>query len=721
MANVAGLNDPNQTVICIPYAGRDDEQEEALLSESLYSPHQSRDLPDGFELRMEVYRAAWQDCLDRVQSIIEALNAPKIQQLAEEVLSASSPSQAVANLPYPEIPTFCLHGPPAYFEDVTREIVDTPNVAGCHLHPSDCSNITAAMKSLVSNFVNSSDTQANSKKRPAASLASYDINTLRAWYNHFDEGTYTQLMVIFHQFEQFDSAVLNDLFYICSLTLPELPFVFILSLSSPPTPSYLHAIYPRDTLALLRVKKTVAPHGWPLAKRILEDTFFSLDFEPNIMIGAPTLEYIVDYFTRYNESIDAILTVLQLTYMKHFDEPLTVLARDSLLGTDSLAEAEQKLSEPASFPFLDSLLTRMSFPSPQPDLSSQPEIRDDWSVMTVASLLTSVDTLRESFQARLRDIKVGYRLLDVVIGVLGEMGHAVGKKGKTDVERNDVEFMCRVIRGRCAKDSKNVGAVVKELSLTEAKELLSSMHKFFQDLPSHLKRKEEKARVKIVSWNSQLQRGKEGREFVALLETIGDWVTTYLDERLKGLEECRLRDIWYTGSSPFPSELINPAPRATIMSALLHPHEYIRSASGNGETSQHQQTPKLWELPDTSILFRRYLEGGKMINVYDWYESFAVVLESQRNEMRRKRQKGRQGDGGDPSTPSPSKNKGKGKAREVDDEVVSEDEGEDGVEWRMQVQARFIRGLHELDYMGFIKHTGRKADHVLKTVFDVLD
>jgi origin recognition complex subunit 3 len=43
--------------------------------------------------------------------------------------------------------------------------------------------------------------------------------------------------------------------------------------------------------------------------------------------------------------------------------------------------------------------------------------------------------------------------------------------------------------------------------------------------------------------------------------------------------------------------------------------------------------------------------------------------------------------------------------------------------WKIEVNARFIRALHELDYLGFIKHTKRKgkADHVLRTLFDVAD
>ncbi len=103
-------------------------------------------------------------------------------------------------------------------------------------------------------------------------------------------------------------------------------------------------------------------------------------------------------------------------------------------------------------------------------------------------------------------------------------------------------------------------------------------------------------------------------------------------------------------------------------------------------------------MPDTSILFQRYLDSGRMINVYDWYETFRGVLEMQREEGRASPRK---------------KGKGKGKAKAKDKE--------DEKKWQLECQARFMRALHELDYMGFLKHTGRKADHVLKTVFEIGD
>jgi origin recognition complex subunit 3 len=78
-----------------------------------------------------------------------------------------------------------------------------------------------------------------------------------------------QLVVLMHDFEQFEPKVVQDLFYICryidtisprrtlttrpSLYIPQLPFIIVLALSSPPEPSYLHGAYPRTTLALLRI------------------------------------------------------------------------------------------------------------------------------------------------------------------------------------------------------------------------------------------------------------------------------------------------------------------------------------------------------------------------------------------------------------------------------------------------------------------------------------
>ena len=127
-----------------------------------------------------------------------------------------------------------------------------------------------------------------------------------------------------------------------------------------------------------------------------------------------------------------------------------------------------------------------------------------------------------------------------------------------------------------------------------------------------------------------------------------------------------------------------------------------------------------WDYPDTSILFRLYMEAGRMVNVYDWYQAFAQVLDVQRREGARQpngSKSPRKGKG-----QANGKSKGKGKAKAEKEVVALEDmPEEEREEWDTEVHARFICALHELDFMGFVKHTGRKADHVVRTVYDIPD
>jgi origin recognition complex subunit 3 len=89
-----------------------------------------------------------------------------------------------------------------------------------------------------------------------------------------------------------------------------------------------------------------------------------------------------------------------------------------------------------------------------------------------------------------------------------------------------------------------------------------------------------------------------------------------------------------------------------------------------------------------------------MINVYDWYESFSQVIESQRSHL---------------APPAD------GRGREGESGGHVDDEKDDEEEWKMHVQARFVRALHTLDFVGLVKHTGRKAEHIIRTVYDVAE
>lgn len=139
----------------------------------------------------------------------------------------------------------------------------------------------------------------------------------------------------------------------------------------------------------------------------------------------------------------------------------------------------------------------------------------------------------------------------------------------------------------------------------------------------------------------------------------------------------------------------------------------IATATATTETKEGHR------LFDTSILFQRYLDGARVINVYDWYVAFKVGLDAQRAERVKGKGKGKEkagevvdGDDGDDGGDDDDDDDG-GEEEEADDD------GEEEEAWQREVQARFWRALHELDYLGFVQHTKRKAEHVVRTVLDV--
>ena len=164
-------------------------------------------------------------------------------------------------------------------------------------------------------------------------------------------------------------------------------------------------------------------------------------------------------------------------------------------------------------------------------------------------------------------------------------------------------------------------------------------------------------------------------------------------------------DTWYTANGPIPIEILNPSVKSSVLAGLLRPYAFTRSQQGPRDLD-------LSSLPDISILFKRYLDSGRLINVYDWFESFKSVLDVQKEERRERKGKG----GGKGKGKKEKKGKRKRNALESEPE-----EEEDEEEWKLQVQARFMRALHELDHLGFLLHTGRKEEHVQRTVFDIDD
>lgn len=131
-----------------------------------------------------------------------------------------------------------------------------------------------------------------------------------------------------------------------------------------------------------------------------------------------------------------------------------------------------------------------------------------------------------------------------------------------------------------------------------------------------------------------------------------------------------LFEVCYYGSSASIRRHLNATPRTSIQAALRHPHQYLQNEklkSADGSVSN--------AAPDICIVYKLHLECGRLINLYDWLQAYATVVSA--------------AEGHDPDSQA------FGKVDEVK-------------------HARFIRAVSELEFLGFIKATKQKTDHVAR-------
>lgn len=88
-------------------------------------------------------------------------------------------------------------------------------------------------------------------------------------------------------------------------------------------------------------------------------------------------------------------------------------------------------------------------------------------------------------------------------------------------------------------------------------------------------------------------------------------------------------------------------------------------------------------LPDTAIAYRLLAEGGRLKNIYDWYNTFCSIRTA--NAVERDEHGNIRG-------------------------LVEIPQAE--------LQARFARACSELEFLGLMKYTNRKTDHVMRLIFE---
>ena len=154
-------------------------------------------------------------------------------------------------------------------------------------------------------------------------------------------------------------------------------------------------------------------------------------------------------------------------------------------------------------------------------------------------------------------------------------------------------------------------------------------------------------------------------KYSKLVNNIEGEIRRFLTVNLVAPKELVLNEIFIFDSKALCRDVLGPSPRKAIERALSTPHDYLDCECCEGEEGLKASHPT------TSILYQLYLESGSMINIADMWAAFQAIISSD--------------------------------APEGDDEAQNE-----------EPLALFYRALAELRYLGMIKGSRKKTDHVAK-------
>uniref|UniRef100_A0AAR2J1U8 Origin recognition complex subunit 3 n=1 Tax=Pygocentrus nattereri TaxID=42514 RepID=A0AAR2J1U8_PYGNA len=131
-----------------------------------------------------------------------------------------------------------------------------------------------------------------------------------------------------------------------------------------------------------------------------------------------------------------------------------------------------------------------------------------------------------------------------------------------------------------------------------------------------------------------------------------------------------LNEVCYYSSSGVLRRHLNATPRTSIQTALSHPFYFLQNENLKTDAGTVSSAA-----PDICIVYKLHLECGRLINLYDWLEAYATVVSA--------------AEGKDPDAED------YGKVDELK-------------------HARFIQSVSELEFLGFVKSTKQKTDHVAR-------
>ncbi|XP_027028389.1 origin recognition complex subunit 3 isoform X1 [Tachysurus fulvidraco] len=495
------------------------------------------------------------------------------------------------------------------------------------------------------------------------------------------------ILVIFKDFEAFNPRVLQDFIIICSRYIQELPLIFIFGIAT--SPSTIQHMLPHSVSSLLCIELFQSLSCTQHLATVIDKLILTSQYP--FKLSGKVLQVLVSIFLYHDFSVRNFVKGLQLALLEHYhSQPLSVLCCEK---KEFLACA-QKLSH-QDVEMVRQLPSFMRYVEAQ-DTPEQ------------VQLLTSDEHVKVVCQKLLKDLRKYHKNYYPMLRCLHTLTsslpkYPLGKQirelhisclEKNIWETNEYESAMQLLR-LLAKDElvttlRKCVDILKSGKTKKMKSALDELEDYlvkFEQLDSMYV--EDLNEEEVTSPGKDLQKktdlfqlqktllemkGSRRSKKMSPFELLRNETLGVLDglvrSHLSPPELQPLYEVCYYSSSAILRRHLNATPRTSIQTALTHPFYYLQNVSLKTDAGTVSNAA-----PDICVAYKLHLECGRLINLYDWLEAYATVASA--------------AEGKDPDSEE------YGKVDELK-------------------HARFIQAVSELEFLGFVKSTKQKTDHVAR-------
>ncbi|XP_050542616.1 origin recognition complex subunit 3 isoform X2 [Daktulosphaira vitifoliae] len=558
---------------------------------------------------------------------------------------------------------------------------ETPVVSAI-LTAENFTSVKNIVTSMVSQLLN---TQHNASKlddsdesdsdiTPVIKRSECSMSTLTEWYNQQLDST--RIAILIKDFEMCQLNVLQNFILLLSSYLQTLPIVLAIGIAT--SISNLHNALPHNIVTKLKVKVFISEASVVFLNNIMDQVFLKPDC--SFFLGGRILEYMTEVFLYYNFSIKQFVESLKYCLIEHlYDKPFNciVIAHSSAQKT-LLNSLDENI-------FKDVVQLR--------SVNYKLKIDKDFK----QNFLKLVQELKNCIS----DFHIGLRVLQVLVHDLPQ----------TPLGTQLREMYCYAMKKHIV-DDQSFKTSIQLLNFLSKDDLLLKFHQISDVLKNVANNKQAKSAFKFVQEyiknieNSLLseiviqkeklndtEKPKENLEAISRSqfkrklidnlkhedakpktqfekvrkETLDHLTSNILRPFLIPPTSLPLHELMIFDDLPSVKRKIVGEDRAAQYTALVNPQHYIDCDCCELEFMD-QVLPTM---PDVCIAYKLHLESRfDQINMYDWLQKFLSVVSTNQCD-------------------------------EKDDNDINP-----------ELQARFVKAVNELQYLGYIRPSKYKADHV---------